>query len=57
MLAEGHNRVLPTSLKPETPRSQVKHFTTEPRFVCGDVLRPGNQYFSHVGMFSWVEPI
>ena len=26
-------------------------------FVCDDVLRPSQQSFSHVGAFSWVEPV
>ena len=45
--AEGHNTVLTKSLEPETPRSQVKHFTS--LWWC---FTPGQQYFSHVGAFS-----
>ena len=29
-LAQGHNAVTSVSPKPVAPRSQVKHFTTEP---------------------------
>ena len=29
-LAQGHNAVMPVRLKLTTPRSQVKHSTTEP---------------------------
>ena len=29
-LAHGHNTVMPVKLEPETPRSCVKHATTEP---------------------------
>ena len=29
-LAQGHNAVMPVSLKPAAPRSRVKHSTTEP---------------------------
>ena len=36
-LAQGHNAVTPVRLKPEAPRSPVKHSTTEPLrslYVC-----------------------
>ena len=29
-LVQGHNAVTPVRLEPTTPRSQVKHSTTEP---------------------------
>ena len=29
-LAQGHNAVMPVRLEPATPRSRVKHSTTEP---------------------------
>ena len=29
-LAQGHNAVMPVSLEPTAPRSQVEHSTTEP---------------------------
>ena len=30
VLAQGHNEVMPVRLEPATPRSPVKHSTTEP---------------------------
>ena len=40
-LAQGHNQVTPVKLEPATPRSRVKHSTTEPR--CSLDLYPPSE--------------
>ena len=40
VLAQGHNTVTPVRLQPATPRSRVKHCTTEPmRFLTLACIR------------------
>ena len=54
-LAQGHNVVPPMSLKPEIPRSPVKHSTTEP--LCSSEMerkinRPQNSNHYHKNVFG-----
>ena len=43
-LAQGHNIVTPVRLKPATPRSRVKHSTTEPLQQQCDRMQQGRRF-------------
>ena len=59
-LALGHKAVMPVRLEPDTPKSLVKHSTTELPIISKTLLSKGlvdafcfsQQFFSHDEMFS-----
>ena len=55
--AQGHSAVMPVRLEPATPRSRVKHSTTEPRTYGsrGNELKINYQdghHGSHIGCYD-----
>ena len=57
-LAQGHNAVTPVRLEPASPRSRVKHSTTEPlRSICSPVRGDKARGLFHVQVDkSWYIP-
>ena len=52
-LTQGHNAVMPVKLKPATPRSRVKHSTTEPLRSLGLHMHQSGNTEVYIGI-DWV---